>query len=56
MPDSRPEELIQAEQLIYEAKFAEAFEVIENFEEKGTSTQKDALLFPHTKFPCTFFA
>jgi len=43
MPDSRPEELIQAEQLIYEAKFNEAFEIIENFEKKGTPTEKDTL-------------
>lgn len=36
MLDSRPEDLIRAKKLIYEANFNEALEIIDNFEEKGT--------------------
>ena len=34
MSNSRPEELIQAEQLINEVKFEEAYQLIKNFEKK----------------------
>ena len=43
MPNSRPEELIRVEQLIYKPKFNEALKIIENSEKKGTLTQKDTL-------------
>ena len=43
MLDSRPEELIRVEELICEAKFDDALELIENFEVKRTSTQKNKL-------------
>ena len=38
--DSRPEDLIRVEELICEAKFDEAFEIIENFGLESSSTQK----------------
>jgi tetratricopeptide (TPR) repeat protein len=44
MPDSRPEELIEAEKLIYKAKFDEALQLINEFEEKEALTPNDQLL------------
>ena len=43
MSDSRPKELIRAEQLIYEANFNKALEIIENFENEGVLIHRDAL-------------
>jgi tetratricopeptide (TPR) repeat protein len=44
MLNSKPKELLRAEQLINKAKFKEALEIIENFERKEIITQKDALI------------
>ncbi|MHA2282399.1 MAG: tetratricopeptide repeat protein [Promethearchaeota archaeon] len=43
MSDSRPEELIKAANLMNRAKFDEALALIENFENKGASNQKNTL-------------
>lgn len=43
MLDSRPTELIRVEELICDAKFDEALEMIEDFEVKNTSDQKYTL-------------
>jgi tetratricopeptide (TPR) repeat protein len=43
MPDMKPNELVQAEKLIYEAKFDEALEIISNFETKEDINPKDQL-------------
>ncbi len=40
----RPEELIQAEQLILEGKFEEVYKLMDKFLERGESTLKDTLL------------
>ena len=44
MSNLRPEELTFAEQLMYEAKFDEALEIITNFEKKEVNTSKAQLL------------
>ena len=43
MIDSKPAELVQVEELICEAKFDEALEMIEDFDGKSPSTQKNRL-------------
>ncbi|MHA2179935.1 MAG: tetratricopeptide repeat protein [Promethearchaeota archaeon] len=43
MSDSRPEQLIQAENLYYNGRVEEALELIKNFEEGSELTQKDQL-------------
>ncbi|MFW9824297.1 MAG: tetratricopeptide repeat protein [Candidatus Thorarchaeota archaeon] len=43
MPDSRPKELIHAEELYYDGQVEEALEIIENFEKTGDLAQKDQL-------------
>lgn len=41
---AKPEDLIQAEQLIVEGKFEEAYQLMDKFHEKGEYTLKDTLL------------
>jgi len=43
MSDSRPEQLILAEELVYNGKVEEALEIVMNFEKKGELTPKDQL-------------
>jgi tetratricopeptide (TPR) repeat protein len=43
MPDSRPEQLIRAEELTWNGKVEEAFEMVINFEKTSELTQKDQL-------------
>jgi len=43
MSDLRPEQLIYAEELLYNGKVEEALEIIMNFEKKGELTPKDQL-------------
>ena len=43
MSDSRPEQLIRAEELYYNGKVDEALEIVENFEKISELTQKDQL-------------
>jgi len=42
--ESKPEDLIQAEQLVVEGKFEDAYELMNKFLERGESTHKDSLL------------
>ena len=43
MTDSRPEQLIHAEELIYNGKVEEALEIVINFEKMSKITPKDRL-------------
>ena len=43
MSESRPEELIRAENLMYDGKVEEAFEIVINFEKRSELTPKDQL-------------
>ncbi|MHA1932521.1 MAG: hypothetical protein ACW96X_08280 [Promethearchaeota archaeon] len=43
MPDSRPKQLIHAEELYYDGKVEQALEIVKNFEEGSGLTQKDQL-------------
>ncbi|MHA1985966.1 MAG: hypothetical protein ACW98D_04935 [Promethearchaeota archaeon] len=43
MPDSRPKELIRAEELYYDGKVEEALEIVDNFENMSELTQKDQI-------------
>ncbi|MHA2050811.1 MAG: tetratricopeptide repeat protein [Promethearchaeota archaeon] len=42
--DNKPKELIDAEQLIIEGKFGEAYQIMDTFKERGDFTLRDALL------------
>ena len=43
MSDPRPEDLDRAEELMYEAKFEEALNIITNFEKNEINALKDKL-------------